>query len=160
MSWFDVGHALNNPEDYPMDRDVAQRLVDAFNTLKETEGIQSIAGYALFPMITLSRTDAGKEFDIVDAHFIEFFCDAYFTHTYGTARFTSFNSTEVHMFLVSQRYILEEIRGLPRYEEYVDYVLKMASTPNEYKGILERYRTVYDDLIRVSQSGHLTKRAR
>lgn len=159
MTWRTVGKALIKPDKYPIDRKIAQRLVDAFYTLKETDGKQSITVSALFPMIDLSQTEVGKEFDIVNTQFIEFFCDVYFTRTYGMPELQFFNADEVHTFLVSEPRILEEIRGLPGYPEYVDYVLKMTSVPNEFKEIRESYRTVYDDLNSVSQSGRLTKRA-
>ena len=155
-AWATVVTGLSSPTDYPLDHNVVKALVDAFKSLS---GKTNIAINALFPMITLSRTDIGKEYDIIDVPFIEFFCDVYFSSAHGPPHLNAFNAKQVCEFLVSEKFIFEEIRGLPGFTKYFDYVSSIFHNEMYAMNFRTWVGQIRFFLEYVPQSGRLTKRA-
>lgn len=92
---------------------------------------------------------------MIDVDFIELVCDAFFTSKYGVL-----DASDVHAFLTSERFILEEIQGLPRYTEYVTHTQNMFNNEKQNNSLRNRYQSIHNAIRDVPQSGRLTKRAR
>lgn len=152
-AWTAVATGLSSPTSFPLDHSVVKALVDAFKSLPEKTN-------ALFPMITLSRTDIGKEYDIIDVPFIEFFCDVYFSSAHGPPHLNAFNAKQVCEFLVSEKFIFEEIRGLPGFTKYFDYVSSIFHNEMYTTNFRAWVGQIRYFLEAVPQDGRLTKRAR
>ena len=159
-AWESVWSELNISKRFPLNRDAAKGLIDKFETLREMDGKLMAIREAIWAMIELSQMDIGKEFEIVDTRLIELFCDIYFSsQKNGPRHLRSFNSDEVHEFLVSEKFILEAIRFLPGYENYVQNVKDLCEQETQHTNVRHRLLKVHDDLESARQCGRLTKRA-
>lgn len=155
-AWEMVSFGLSQPNYYPINLKIAQELVNALNHLKKKDDDEKLWKKVAITMVKLSRTDYWSQIDILGTNFIEMYCDVYFTRTYGTPLLDTYNASEVRTFLGSEPHILEEVKGLPDYSDYVEYV-RLKINPEYDSGWLP---DLYNDLKDVPQSGRLTKRAR
>lgn len=158
-AWENTLDEMKITQMYPLNRDAVKGLIDKFETLREMDGKPLIVKEAIWSMIKLSQMDIGKEFDIIDTRFIELFCDIYFSSAYGPRHLHPFNADEVHAFLVSEKFILEEIRFLPGYENYVQHIKGLYEQETRNRDCRDKLLKVYNGLYSVRQCGRLTKRA-
>ena len=150
-AWQAVEFRLDRQRDYPVNHEVAERLIRAFNAVRETPLIIR----SLCCMMKLSMTYV----DMIDVDFIELVCDVFFTSTHVNSNAITVHARYVHEWLNSERFILEEIRGLPMYADYGNYLKNMENAGTQDADLNNRVHAIYNDFKDVPQSGRLTKRA-
>ena len=147
-SWQTVEFCL----DHPVNQEVAERLFRAFDAVRETP----LFIRSLCCMMKLSMTHV----DMIDVEFIELVCDVFFTSKYGMPMDSVPYASTIHAWLISERFIIEEIQGLPRYTEYFTHIQNMINQEEQDASLRNRDHAIYNVFKDVPQSGRLTKRAR
>jgi len=150
-AWQTVEFCLDHQRDYPVNQEIAERLFRAFDAVRKTP----LFFRSLCCMMKLSMTHV----DMINVEFVELVCDVFFTSKYGMPMDSVLDASTIHAWLTSEKFILEEIQGFPRYTEYVTHVQNMFNQEEQDANLRNRFHAIRNVFRDVPRSGRLTKRA-